>query len=52
MKQSFSISLSPTPIKIQPPKKKMAEVIKINVNPPPKDALREHLRRISESGRR
>jgi hypothetical protein len=52
MQQSFSINLSPTPIKIQSPKKKMAEVIKINVNPPPKDALREHLRRTTESGRR
>jgi len=52
MQQSFSINLNLTPIKIQPPKKKMAEVIKINVNPPPKDALSEHLRRASESRRR
>lgn len=50
MRQSLSIGL--TPLRITPPKQKMAEVVKINVNPPPKDYLREHLRRTAKSGKR
>lgn len=50
MQQSLSIGL--TPLRIAPPKRKMIDVVKINVNRPSKDYLREHLRRTAKPGNR